>query len=212
MSSELLSGGRGIVVVGAGGHARVIVSALRASGELVAAVFDDARELWGKKLLGVPITGPVDELREFTGQAVIGIGDARTRKSLVDRLKIHWATVIHPHSFVHPAVPLGEGSVVFAGAVVQPESVIGSHAIINTSATVDHNCIVENYVQVAPGANLCGNVSVGVGTFVGANAVIIENLRVGRWSTVGAGAVVIRDLPDNVVAVGCPAKIIKLAS
>ena len=65
MSSEILKGRYGIVVVGAGGHARVIVSALRASGESVAAVYDDAKDLWGKRLLGVPITGPVDELRDF---------------------------------------------------------------------------------------------------------------------------------------------------
>jgi serine acetyltransferase len=104
---------------------------------------------------------------------------------------------------------LGAGTVVFAGAVVQPESRIGSHAIINTSATVDHNCILEDYVQVAPGANLCGNVCVGTGTFVGANAVVLENLKIGRWSIIGAGAVVIRDLPHQVVAVGCPARNIK---
>jgi carbonic anhydrase/acetyltransferase-like protein (isoleucine patch superfamily) len=98
---------------------------------------------------------------------------------------------------------------VFAGAVVQPESQIGAHAIINTSATVDHNCILEDFVQVAPGANLCGNVSVGAGTFVGANAVVLENLKLGQWAIVGAGAVVIRDLPNQVVAVGCPAQVIK---
>jgi len=209
MDSDILKGRHGIVVVGAGGHARVVVSALRAAREPVAAVYDDDRKLWDKRLLGVPIRGPIDELCEFEGQAVIGIGDARVRESLVNRLKIHWATVIHPLSFVDPAVPLGEGCVIFAGAVVQPESEIGAHVVVNTSATVDHNCNVGDFAQIAPGANLCGSVSIGNGTFVGANAVVIENLRVGRWSIIGAGAVVIRDLPDNVVAVGCPARIIK---
>lgn len=209
MELEFLKGHCGIVVVGAGGHARVVVSTLRAAHEPVAAVFDDDPTLWDKRLLGVPIRGPVEKLSDFEGQAVIGIGDPHVRKSLVDRLQIHWATVIHPSSFVDPAVPLGEGSVIFAGAVVQPESRIGAHAVVNTSATVDHNCIVEDFAQIAPGANLCGSVSVGTGSFVGANAVVIEKLKVGQWSTVGAGAVVIRDLPDKVVAVGCPARIIK---
>ena len=209
MDPDIIKGRYGTVVVGAGGHARVVVSTLRAAREPVAAVFDDDPQLWDKRLLGVPIYGPIDKLSELEGQAVIGIGDASIRQTIVNKLQIEWATVIHPHSFVDPAVPLGEGSVIFAGAVIQPKARIGAHAVVNTSATVDHNCIVEDFVQIAPGANLCGNVSIGTGTFVGANAVIIENLKIGCWSTVGAGAVVTKNLPDKVVAVGCPAKIIK---
>jgi len=199
----------GIVVVGAGGHSRVIVSTIRACRDKVAAVFDDDPRLWGKKLMGIPIQGPVDRLHGHAGRAIVGIGDATLRKSVVDRLNLRWATIIHPHSFVDPAVPLGEGTVIFAGGIVQPEAKVGNHVIVNTGATVDHNCIVEDFSQIAPNATLCGNVSVRQGAFVGAGAVVLENLTVGAWSIVGAGATVIRDLPPHVTAVGCPAQVIK---
>jgi sugar O-acyltransferase (sialic acid O-acetyltransferase NeuD family) len=201
---------KGIIVIGSGGQARVVISTCRAAGIPLEAVYDDDPTRWGKDLMGVPIYGPVDEiLRRSDYPVIVGVGDARTRRLLTQRLDLNWGTVVHPHSFVDPSAQLGPGTVVFSGAVVQPETQIGAHAIINTSATVDHNCILEDYVQVAPGANLCGNVSVGAGTFVGANAVVLENLKLGQWAIVGAGAVVIRDLPDQVVAVGCPAQVIK---
>ena len=201
---------KGMIVIGSGGQARVVISTCRAAGIPLEAVFDDDPARCGKDLMGVPIFGPVDEiLRRPEHPVIIGVGDARTRRLLAQRLHLNWGTVVHPNSFVDPSAYLGPGTVVFAGAVIQPESRIGAHAIINTGATVDHNCILDDYVQVAPGANLCGNVSVGAGTFVGANAVVLENLKVGRGSILGAGAVVIRDVPDQVVAVGCPAQTIK---
>ncbi len=202
----------GIVVVGAGGHARVIVSTIRTSGDKVSAVFDDDPRLWGKRLMGIPIQGPVDRLQGHRGRAVIGVGDAMLRRALASRLRLRWATIIHPHSFIDPAVPLGEGAVIFAGGIIQPECEIGDHVIVNTGATVDHNCIVGDFAQMAPNATLCGNVAVGEGSFIGAGAVVLENLSVGKWSIVGAGATVIRDLPDCVTAVGCPAQIIKKRS
>lgn len=199
-------------MIGSGGQARVVISTCRAAGYSLEAVYDDDPTRWGKQLADVPVFGPVEEIRKRSDHPVIiGIGDAYARKSLADKLNLKWGTVVHPHAFVDPSVELGPGTVVFAGAVVQPESRIGVHSIINTAATVDHNCILDDYVQVAPGANLCGNVTVGMGTFVGAGAVVLENLTVGAWSIIGGSAVVIRDLPDRVVAVGCPAKTIKTA-
>jgi sugar O-acyltransferase (sialic acid O-acetyltransferase NeuD family) len=202
----------GIVVIGAGGHARVIVSSLRACGDRISGVFDDDPKLWGRKLLGIPIRGPVETLRGYAGEAIVGVGDAEARRSIVEQLSLNWATVIHPYSYVDPSVPIGAGTVIFAGCVVQPECRIGAHAIINTGATVDHNCIVGDFVQVAPNATLCGNVAVGDGTLVGASAVILENLEVGKWAVVGGGSTVIRNLPSHVTAVGSPAKIIKRRS
>ncbi|MDA1180478.1 MAG: acetyltransferase [Planctomycetota bacterium] len=210
MADELSIKPGGIVVVGAGGHARVIVSTIRACRDKVSAVFDDDPRLWGKQMMGITIQGPVDRLTGYPGRAIIGIGDACLRKSVVDRLQLRWATIIHPHSFVDPAVPLGEGTVIFAGGIVQPEANIGNHVIINTGATVDHNCIVGDFSQIAPNATLCGNVSVELGAFIGAGAVVLENLSIGPWAIIGAGATVIRSLPSFVTAVGCPAQVIKI--
>ena len=86
---------------------------------------------------------------------------------------------------------------------------IGKHTIINTNATVDHDCQVDDFVHIAPGATLCGGVKIGKGTLIGANATILPNCIIGKNVRVGAGAVVTTDIPDNVLVVGVPAKIIK---
>ncbi len=201
---------RKIVVIGAGGHARVIVSTLRAAGHTVSGILDDNSDLWGSKILGLDVDGPVERVEESSDlRAIVGVGNAHIRKSLVDRLNVEWASVVHPFSWVDPTATLGPGTVVFAGAVVQPETQIGSHCIINTSATVDHNCWLSDYVQVCPGVNLSGRVYVEEGTFIGVGAAVLETIRLGAWSIVGGGAVIIRDLPEQVVAVGSPAKVIR---
>jgi len=88
-------------------------------------------------------------------------------------------------------------------------AVIGKHCIINTAASVDHDCVIEDFVQISPHATLCGGVSVGEGSQVGAGAVVIPGIRIGRWSLVAAGAVVLRDVPDNVLVMGNPARVVK---
>ncbi len=200
-----------IVVIGSGGQARVVISACRAAGRFVAAVYDDDSRKWGQSLFDSPILGPVEAISTHHAgcEVIIGIGDAFARRNVAERLKLDWGTVVHPHAYVDPSVHLGPGTVVFAGSVIQPECRVGAHGIVNTGATVDHNCVLEDFVQVAPGANLCGNVMVHEGAFIGANSVILENIQVGRWSIVGAGATVNRHVPDGVVVVGCPARVLK---
>jgi len=206
---------RPISVIGGGGHARVVISTIRACGMTVGSIFDDDPSTWDAHVTGAPITGPIEKLREFPhGPIVVAIGDGRRRRELVERIKlernnVEWTTLIHPTAFVDPTAKISEGTVVFAGAVVQPDVMIGAHVIVNTASTIDHDCVIGDYVHIAPGANLCGNVRVGVGAHVGAASVIIENLEVQEGATVGAGAVVIRSLPRNVVAVGCPANVVR---
>jgi sugar O-acyltransferase (sialic acid O-acetyltransferase NeuD family) len=200
-----------IFVIGAGGHAKVIIGLLKALGQPIAGVFDDDPAKKGQSLLGVPVLGPVESAREYPGlKAVIGIGDNRIRKRIAECLRdVNWVSLIHPSAWVDPSAQVGEGSVVFAGTVVQPDVKLGRHVVVNTGATVDHDCFLDDYAQVTPGVHLAGGVVLEEGVMMGTGSVAIPLVRVGAWTTVGAGAVVTRDLPSHVTAVGIPAKVIK---
>jgi sugar O-acyltransferase (sialic acid O-acetyltransferase NeuD family) len=197
-----------IVVVGAGGHAKVVVSTLEAAGETVLAAFDDDERLWGRSLLSVPIRGPVARLSEAGAvRAVIALGVNALRRDIsLGFPDVEWITAVHPAAWVHSTVRLGPGTVVFAGAVIQPDTVLGAHVIVNTGASVDHDCAVGDFVHAAPGVRLAGGVGVGEGTLLGLGSTVNPGVRIGAWVIVGAGAAVVADLPDGVTAVGVPAK------
>ncbi len=192
----------GVVVVGAGGHAKVLMSTLAARGIPIAAVFDDDAAKWGTDARGTRVSRIE---RERGGPGIIGIGDNTRRREVARVLKFDWQTVVHPAAWVDPSATLGRGTVVCAGAIVQADAVIGDHVIVNTGATVDHDCIVDDYAHLAPGVHLAGAVHVGEGAFLGTGSVVTPGVKIGRWSTLGAGAVAIRNVLDGVVVVGVPA-------
>lgn len=196
----------GIVVIGAGGHAKVLISTLTARGFSIAAVLDDDDTKWGMDAQGTRVSRIE---RERGGRGVIGIGDNAQRRDMARALNLEWQTVVHPSAFVHSSAKLGRGTVVFAGAVVQPDAVIGDHVIVNTGATIDHDCTIGDYAHLAPGVHLSGSVHVDEGAFLGIGSVVIPGVKIGRWSTLGAGAVATRDLADGVTAVGVPARELK---
>jgi len=200
-----------VYVLGAGGHAKVVVSTLQAAGYRVAAVYDDDPHKWGQCVLDVPIVGAIAPECVPAGQPVVlAIGNNATRKVVAARFtNVQWISVQHPNADVHPSVKLGAGTVVFSGAVVQPGAVVGRHCIINTGATVDHDCVIGDYAHIAPGVHLAGEVKVGEGAFLGIGSVAIVGVVIGAWATIGAGAVVIADIPPGATAVGVPAKVIR---
>lgn len=198
--------GRRVAIIGAGGHATVVASTLIAAGNEVVGFYDDLPSTWGSKILGIPVMGPIRELSAATcSHAMIGIGGNDVRKRFAEQLDIEWMTVIHPFSWVHPEVPLGEGTIICAGAIVQPGAQIGSHAIINTKASVDHDCRVGNYTHLAA-AHLAGGASIDEGVFMGLGSVVLPKIHVGAWATVGAGAVVTKDVAPSTTVVGIPAR------
>ncbi|GIV17131.1 MAG: hexapeptide transferase [Armatimonadota bacterium] len=200
-----------IAIIGAGGHARVVIGTLQAAGLSAGAVFDDNPSTWDAEILGVPVLGAVSRLtEEGYNRAVIAIGDNATRRRLSEQLRgIEWVKVIHPHTWIHPSVQIGEGTVILAGVVIQPEARVGNHAILNTGATIDHECIIHDYAHVAPGVHLAGRVEVGEGAFIGIGSSVIQCCKVGAWAVIGAGAAVVRDIPDGVTAVGVPARVLQ---
>ena len=200
-----MSDRREIVVLGGGGHAKVVISTLHACGFSVVAVFDDDTSKWGSELMGVSI---VQNDPGRGGAAVIAMGNNGVRKKFAG-LNFRWETAIHPSACVHASVKLGCGTLVFAGAVIQPDTVIGDHVIVNTGATIDHDCVIGDFAHIAPGVHFAGGVQIGEGTFVGIGSAVIQGIKIGPWATLGAGSVVVDNLPGDVVAFGVPAKIRK---
>lgn len=194
-----------IRLLGAGGHAKVVLATLLDAGYACAGVHDDDPALWGTVLLGHRILGPLEGARGLE-PCVAAFGDNALRRTLVARFpEATWATVVHPSAQIHPSVQIREGSVVMAGAILQPEAVLGAHVIVNTGASIDHDGRLGDYVHVAPGVRLAGSVTLGEGAFLAIGTVVGPNLSVGSWSVVGAGATVLHAIPDRCLAYGSPA-------
>lgn len=196
-------------VLGAGGHARVVIATLEVAGTAVVGLFDDDPARAGTMLDGVPVLGRLADHLPLDAPLVLAIGRNDTRARLAAALdgQVAWASAVHPRALVHPSVEVGPGTVVFAGAIVQPGTRLGAHVIVNTAATIDHDGQIGDAAHVAPGCHLAGNVTLGEGAFLGVGCAVVPGVTVGAWTTVGAGGVVVGDLPEKVVAVGVPARV-----
>ena len=196
-------------VIGAGGHAKVTIEAIQSNQKLAIRLFDMNPKKNGQSVLGCPIS-PLDlaNITQDLNQFTVAIGDNSTRESIFTLLctKYSPANAIHRCLTLSPSAHLGAGLMIFAAAVIHSDVVIGHNSIINTAAVIEHDCIIDPHVHVGPNATLCGNVAVGCGSFVGAGAVILPGVRIGHRSIVGAGAVVTKNVGDNQVVMGCPAK------
>lgn len=192
---------------GAGGHAKVIKDILSTCQIELSGIIDDnpmVQEWMGWKI--------IHQLQEGMSPILISIGSNAIRKKIAEKLSLRhvsFGKAIASTAIVSQEASIDTGSVVMQGSILQSGSRIGRHCIVNTGASIDHECVIEDYVHISPHATLCGNVHVGEGTWIGAGAVIVPGIRIGRWTTIGAGTVVIKDLPDRVVAVGNPCRIIR---
>lgn len=196
-----------LLLYGAGGHGRVLLSVLKALGYRVAGVFDDDPE---RRIMGeLQVFGRYEATYRPELPLVLAVGDNAVRRGLATAVRHSFATVVHPSAVVDAGAELGAGTVVLHQAVVQTGTTLGQHVIVNTRASVDHDCRLDDFVQIAPGAVLCGGVHVGEGALVAAGAVVVPGVSVGRWAVVGAGAVVTRPVPDGAVVWGNPARLIR---
>jgi UDP-perosamine 4-acetyltransferase len=207
----------GVVIVGAGGHGKVVLDILRAAGQFKPVGFLDADPaLTDSYVAGLPVLGSINAVatlrRQRVRRAVVAIGDNRTRAqyaALLVEQGIELVNAIHPTAFVSPTATLGRNVVVAARAAVGTEARLADSVIVNTSAVVDHECDLGEAAHVCPAAALAGRVRVGRGAFIGAGARVIQCRTVGEYSTVGAGAVVIRDVLDETTVVGVPARAVR---
>lgn len=176
------------------------------------AYLDDNPTLYGQIMLDVPVAGGIEKLTQIAHEGVIvGIGNGQIRQKLFMTLREQGERLViaqHPTAVVAPDVEIGPGTMICASVVVNTGSIISQNVILNTACTVDHHNHIGDHAHIAPGVNLGGDVSVGQGTLVGIGATVLPQRKIGAWSTIGAGAVVVDDLPDQVTAVGNPARII----
>ena len=204
-----------VLVIGGGGHARVLIEALLASSAVIAGVVDSDPALAMSRVLGVPVIGGDEVVGEFPPSEILlvnGLGSTglpATRRRVFDEFRgrgSRFASVLHPSAVVASDVVLHEGAQVMAGVVIQPGASIGLNSIVNTRASVDHDCIISAHVHVAPGVTMSGGVRGGEGTHIGTAAAVIQGISIGCGCLVAAGAVVTRDIADGTKVRGVPAR------
>jgi UDP-perosamine 4-acetyltransferase len=208
-----------VIILGAGGHAKVLITALMASSVVIAGIVDSDTALIGTKIFGIPVLGGdglvVNEFSSSETMLVNGLGSVSLpvkRKQLFENFKslgYGFVTVIHPSAVIALDVVIDEGAQVMAGAVIQTGTRIGSNCIINTRASVDHDCSIGDHSHIAPGVTLSGGVTVGACSHIGTGATVVQGVSIGAESIIGAGSVVLKDVAPRITVVGVPAKMVK---
>jgi UDP-perosamine 4-acetyltransferase len=209
-----------LILLGAGGHARVLIETLRLKGEyVISGLLDPRRELHGTQVCEVTVLGDDAQLPALYEQGVrhallaLGsVGKTTLRAAIYARTVAAGFTLIrlvHPRASVSPSAELGDGTVVLNGAIVGAGARLGKNVIVNTAAVIEHDCVVGDHTHIATRACLTGGVTVGANAHIGANAVIRQGISIGAGAVVGAGAAVVHDVAPETTVVGVPARPIR---
>ena len=208
-----------VVIIGAGGHGKVVLDILRHDVDAqIAGFIDDDAALHNSVIEGVAVLGSISSLpnlisRHKLDAAIIAVGDNKVRARLHDKVKeagLILKKAIHSNALIARDVEIREGVVIAAGVVISTGTRIGDNVIINTGAVIDHDNVIEEYVHISPGVTLAGKVKVGRYSHVGLGVTVVQDLTIGENATVGAGAVVLDHIPASATAVGVPARVIKI--
>ena len=191
-----------LLIIGAGGHGKVVADTAEASGYSNIVFLDQS---WPEqvengrwKVAGKP------KQSDVTMFCAVGKNDIRAH--IFEEYHLNNSPVlIHPSAILSPTVKMGPGALVVAGSVVNADTSIGRGAILNTACSLDHDCMIGDFVHVSPGAHLAGGVRVGDGTWIGIGAIVREGVRIGKNVIVAAGAAVVCDIEDGVRVGGVPA-------
>jgi UDP-perosamine 4-acetyltransferase len=196
-----------LIMLGAGGHGRVMHALALAAGFEIIAVCDPLMAASGETAWrGIPLWADDEMLARVDPDSVgliNGVGQlvrSKSRESIYQRmtgLGFRFPQLVHPQAWVERTVDLRDGVQVMAGAIIQPGCSVGENTIINTSASIDHDCVIGSHVHIAPGAVLCGGVSVGDRSFIGAGSTVIQQVAIGSDAIVGAGALLTRNLANG---------------
>ena len=200
-----------VVIIGAGGHAKVIADIIEKSGDIVYGFLDDTLKKNDIILNKYKIIGDLNNrfplsITNHDLKFIIAIGDNKTRKNIAEKADLNYYTAIHPTAQIGLDVRISEGTVIMANAVINSSSKIGKHAIINTGAIVEHDNDIENYAHISPNATLGGTVKVGECTHIGIGATVKNNITICENCRIGAGAVVVKNIEEEGTYIGVPAR------
>ena len=209
---------RNVIIIGAGGHAKVIADIILKNNDNLLGFLDDNKHK-GEVILGYPVLGKIDDIYSFTdtdtdteinsAEFIIGIGDNAVRETISHKYNITWHIAVHPSASIGIDVTIGEGTAVMANAAINVSAEIGKHCIVNTGAVIEHDNIISDYVHVSPGVSVGGTVVVGKRTHVGIGAGVKNNVNIAPDCVIGAGAAVVKDIAESGVYAGIPARRIK---
>lgn len=208
------------IILGAGGHARVLIDCLQHSKEVaIFGILDPNPDLIGSTIFDVPILGNDGLLTEMMAKGVeyfvLGVGGAGNNHPRIRlfnqalRYGLKPLTVTHPSAIISRWATIGDGSQLLPGCIVNAAVRIGMNCIINSGSIVEHDCTIGDHVHIATGAKLASTVQVGEGAHIGAGSTIRQLIKVGEYAVIGAGAVVVKDVPANTVVAGVPATLLK---
>jgi len=208
-----------IIIIGASGHAKVVIDILETKGEYRIVGLIDLCRKKGERFFGYEILGNDEHRKDICHQYGIGhlfiaIGDNWLRHQVHQKIistdkDISFVTAVHPSAVIGRDVIIEYGSVVMAGAVVNSSSRIDRFCIINTAASIDHDCHLKDFASVAPNACLGGNVTIDSHSAISIGATVKQGIHIARHTVVGAGATVLDDLPGEVLCYGTPARVIR---
>ena len=205
-----------IVLLGGGGHAKVLIDLINTSGQFEISGILDSQLLIETTVLNVPVLGDDDLLPGLYSKgiknvcvAVGSVKDTMRRRMLFDRVKQMGFLVpymLHPQAIVVSRnVHFSEGVQVMAGVNIQTDSLFGENTIVNTGAIIEHDCNIGSHVHVCSGVVISGGCNIGDGAFIGAGATVMQGINIGKCATVAAGAVVIKNVPEGSMVKGVPA-------
>lgn len=204
-----------VVIIGAGGHAKVIADIVQKSGDIVYGFLDDNIEKGtiianneNFKIIGDLNARFSLSENHLDLEFIIAIGNNKRRKEVaeenIDNIKFY--TAIHPSANIGIDVLIEEGTVIMANACINASTKIGKHCIINTGAIIEHDNVMKDYVHISPSATICGTVTVGELTHIGASATVKNNIDITKNCIIGAGAVVVKNIEEEGTYIGVPAK------
>lgn len=199
---------RQIIILGAGGHGRVIEDIISCSGDCFLGFLDDRdpKEFSEQE----KILGKLSDIEKFKDIAtfIVGIGNNNIRKQLMESNSVNWYTAIHPSSVIASDVEIGEGTAIMPNAVINVGSRIGKGVIINTGSTIDHDDIISDFVHISPGVHLGGSVSIGKTTWLGIGSIVANNIKICENCIIGAASLVLKDIIVQGTYIGSPVKLL----
>ena len=210
---------KNIIIIGAGGVGREVsliiekINKLKATWNLIGFI-DDNINSWNRIINGYQIIGGMDllETLPLDTYVVIAIANYNVKKKIVNKInnKFKFATIIDPKVYIHDYMTIGEGTIIYEGAIITANIQVGNHVIISPKCGIGHDSIIKDYVSLLWNVNVSGNDVIEEGVMMGSGSTVIQGKKIGKASIVGAGAVVIKDVDIYSTVVGVPAKTIKV--